>query len=164
MTASGDSPGDIKMAKRQRKSSGRMASKGYPNPIDVHVGARIRLRRTLLGMSQGTLAEAIGLTFQQVQKYERGTNRVSSSRLVDMANALDVDVSYFFQEMPADVEKQTPAMLMSVKKLPAMDQEKDPMARRETLELVRAYYRIPDPAVRKRLAELTKTVARRESE
>ena len=152
------------MAKRQRKSSGRMASKGYPNPIDVHVGARIRLRRTLLGMSQGTLAEAIGLTFQQVQKYERGTNRVSSSRLVDMANALDVDVPYFFQEMPADVERQTPAMLMNVKKLPAMDQDKDPMARRETLELVRAYYRIPDPAVRKRLAELIKTVARRESE
>jgi transcriptional regulator with XRE-family HTH domain len=141
-----------------------MASKGYPNPIDVHVGARIRLRRTLLGMSQGSLAEAIGLTFQQVQTYERGTNRVSSSRLVDMANALDVDVPYFFQEMPADVEKQTPAMLMNVKKLPAMDHEKDPMARRETLELVRAYYRIPDTAVRKRLAEPTKTVARRESE
>jgi transcriptional regulator with XRE-family HTH domain len=152
------------MAKRQRKSSGRMASKGYPNPIDVHVGNRIRLRRTLLGMSQTVLAEAIGLTFQQVQKYERGTNRVSSSRLVDMANALDVDISYFFQEMPPDVEKQTPAMLMNVKKLPTLDQGKDPMARRETLELVRAYYRIPDPAVRRRLAELTKAVAKRESE
>jgi ribosome-binding protein aMBF1 (putative translation factor) len=76
------------MAKRQRKSSRRMASKGFPNPIDVHVGARIRLRRTLLGISQTTLAEALGLTFQQVQKYERGGNRVSSSRLVDMANAL----------------------------------------------------------------------------
>src|ERR1044072_7413625 len=81
-----------------------------------------------------------------------------------MANALDLDVSYFFQEMSADVEKQTPAMLMSVKKLPTMDQDKDPMARRETLELVRAYYRIPDPAVRKRLAELTKAVAKRDSE
>jgi transcriptional regulator with XRE-family HTH domain len=152
------------MAKRQRKSSGRMASKGYPNPIDVHVGARVRLRRTLLGMSQGVLGEAIGLTFQQVQKYERGTNRVSSSRLVDMANALDVDVSSFFQEMSAEVEKQTPAMLIDAKTLPTMDQEKDPMARRETPELVRAYYRVPDPAVRKRLAELTKTMARRESE
>ena len=61
------------MKKRQRKSSGRMASKGFPNPIDVHVGGRIRLRRTLLGISQSTLAEALGLTFQQVQKYERGT-------------------------------------------------------------------------------------------
>ena len=148
------------MSKHQRKSSGRMASKGFPNPIDVHVGGRIRLRRTLLGMSQERLAEAIGLTFQQVQKYEKGTNRVSSSRLVDMANALDVEVPYFFQEMAAGVEKQTPAMLMSAKALPEIDHEKDPMAKRETLELVRAYYRIPDPAVRKRLAELTKAVAK----
>ncbi len=73
------------MAKRGRKSSGRMASQGFPNPIDVHVGSRIRLRRTLLGMSQERLAEAIGLTFQQVQKYEKGANRVSSSRLYDLA-------------------------------------------------------------------------------
>ena len=148
------------MARRQRKSSGRMASKGYPNPIDVHVGSRIRLRRTLLGISQTALAEAIGLTFQQVQKYEKGANRVSSSRLVDMANALDVSVPYFFEEMSATVQGQTPAMLMDVKKLPRLDDEKDPMIKRETLELVRAYYRIADPAVRKRLAELTKAVAR----
>jgi transcriptional regulator with XRE-family HTH domain len=148
------------MKKRQRKSSGRMASKGFPNPIDVHVGGRIRLRRTLLGISQEKLAEAIGLTFQQVQKYEKGANRVSSSRLLDMANALDVTVSYFFEEMSATVQGQTPAMLMDVKKLPRPDDEKDPMVKRETLELVRAYYRIPDPAVRKRLAELTKAVAK----
>ncbi len=89
------------MAKRARKSSGRMASKGFPNPIDVHVGARIRLRRTLLGISQVALAEAIGLTFQQVQKYEKGVNRVSASRLVDLANALDVSIPYFFDEMSA---------------------------------------------------------------
>jgi transcriptional regulator with XRE-family HTH domain len=148
------------MAKRQRKSSGRMASKGYPNPIDVHVGARIRLRRTLLGISQTALAETIGLTFQQVQKYEKGTNRVSSSRLVDVANALDVDVSYFFQEMSSTTEKQIPAMLMNAKSLPVVDDEKDSMARRETLELVRAYYKIRDPAVRKRLRELVGSVAK----
>jgi transcriptional regulator with XRE-family HTH domain len=71
--------------KRSRKSSGRMASKGFPNPIGVHVGKRDRLRRTLLGMSQASLGEAIGLTFQQVQKYEKGMNRVSSSRLLDLA-------------------------------------------------------------------------------
>lgn len=69
--------------KRQRKSSGRMASKGFPNPIDVQVGNRIRVRRTLLGLSQERLADALGLAFQQVQKYERGANRVSSSRLYD---------------------------------------------------------------------------------
>ena len=68
-----------------------MASKGFPNPIDVHVGSRIRLRRTLLGMSQERLAEAIGLTFQQVQKYERGANRVGSSRLFDLSRVLDVN-------------------------------------------------------------------------
>ena len=76
--------------RKPRKSSGRMASKGFPNPIDVHVGRRIRQRRTLLGMSQEKLAEAIGLTFQQVQKYERGSNRVSSSRLFDLTHVLDV--------------------------------------------------------------------------
>ena len=152
------------MAKRQRKSSGRMASKGFPNPIDVHVGNRIRLRRTLLGISQAALADALGLTFQQVQKYEKGANRVSSSRLLDMANVLDVTVSYFFEEMAAGVSEQTPSNLMSAKKLPAIEQEKDPMARRETLELVRAYYRIEDPAVRKRIAELTKAVSRASDE
>ena len=104
--------------------------------IDVHVGARIRLRRTLLGISQERLAEAIGLTFQQVQKYEKGSNRVSSSRLVDLANVLDVSVPYFFEEMGADVQNQTPAMLMSAQRLPNIDHEKDPLARRETLELV----------------------------
>jgi len=148
------------MAKRTRKSSGRMASKGFPNPIDVHVGARIRLRRTLLGMSQERLAEAIGLTFQQVQKYEKGANRVSSSRLVDMANALDVSIPYFFDEMSAAVRGQTPSELMRTKTRPENDHEQDPMARRETLELVRAYYKIGDPAVRKRVFELTKAVAK----
>lgn len=146
--------------KRARKSSGRMASKGFPNPIDVHVGARIRLRRTLLGISQMTLADAIGLTFQQIQKYEKGSNRVSSSRLVDIANALDVSVPYFFEEMSAGVRAQAPSELMRTKLRPKNDQPKDPMARRETLELVRAYYRIAQPEVRKRLGELIKIVAR----
>ncbi len=148
------------MKKRARKSSGRMASKGFPNPIDVHVGARIRLRRTLLGISQSTLAEMIGLTFQQVQKYERGVNRVSSSRLVDLANALDVTVSYFFEEMPAGVKAQSPSELIRTNSRPENDEEKDPLAKRETLELVRAYYKIQDPAVRKRLRDLVGVVAK----
>ena len=98
--------------KRARKSSGRMASKGFPNPIDVHVGSRIRLRRTLLGMSQERLADAIGLTFQQVQKYERGANRVGSSRLFDLARVLDVAVAYFFEEMAPGLQDKTPSKLM----------------------------------------------------
>ena len=89
-------PRESKKMARPRKSSGRMASKGFPNPIDVHVGSRIRLRRTLLGMSQERLAEAIGLTFQQVQKYERGANRVSASKLWEIAAALKTPVAYFY--------------------------------------------------------------------
>ena len=149
------------MAKRQRKSSGRMASKGFPNPIDVHVGARIRLRRTLLGISQTRLAEAIGLTFQQIQKYEKGANRVSSSRLVDLANTLDVTVSYFFEDMSAGVGAQTPSALMKAGQRPeTIDNENDPLTKRETLEFVRAYYKIQDPAVRKRLRDLVGAVAK----
>lgn len=145
---------------RPRKSSGRMASKGFPNPIDVHVGNRIRVRRTLLGMSQESLADAIGLTFQQIQKYEKGANRVSSSRLLDIAGVLDVEIQFFFAEMSAAVAKQTPSQLIHDNELPDTAFDKDPMARRETLELVRAYYAISEPAVRKRLRDLVASVAK----
>ncbi|MFP6756792.1 MAG: helix-turn-helix transcriptional regulator, partial [Alphaproteobacteria bacterium] len=79
-----------------------------PNPVDIHVGSRIRLRRTLLGMSQEKLGKAIGLTFQQVQKYERGTNRVGSSRLFQLAKILDVPVSFFFDDMSAEIASGQP--------------------------------------------------------
>src|SRR5690348_18309853 len=85
-----------------------------PNPIDIHVGSRVRLRRTLLGMSQEKLGEAIGLTFQQVQKYERGANRVGSSRLFDLGRVLDVPISYFFEDMPNAVQEKSPSKLMGV--------------------------------------------------
>src|ERR1700719_3453420 len=74
-----------------------------PSPIDVHVGSRIRLRRTLLGMSQERLGDALGLTFQQVQKYERGMNRVGASRLFDLSRVLDVPISFFFDDLPETV-------------------------------------------------------------
>ena len=148
--------------RKPRKSSGRMASKGFPNPIDVHVGRRIRQRRTLLGMSQEKLAEAIGLTFQQVQKYERGGNRVSSSRLFDLTHILDVPISYFFDEMGAGVADKSPSRLMGVpaSKMQKATAEPDPLAKRETLELVRAYYKIAEPRVRKRVFALTKAIAK----
>ena len=147
-------------APKGRKSSGRMASKGFPNPIDVHVGQRIRLRRTLLGMSQEKLGEAIGLTFQQVQKYERGANRVGSSRLFDLGRVLDVTISYFFEDMPSSVQEKSPSKLMGVATPAPVDYEPDPMAKRETLELVRAYYKIPHASVRKRIFALTKALAK----
>lgn len=145
---------------RGRKSSGRMASLGFPNPIDVHVGQRIRQRRTLLGMSQEKLGEAIGLTFQQVQKYERGANRVGSSRLFDLARVLDVPMTYFFDEMSASTAAKSPSRLRGLAEPKAEPFEPDPLAKRETLELVRAYYRITDPQARKRLFELTKALGR----
>lgn len=131
-----------------------------PNPIDVHVGSRVRLRRTLLGMSQEKLGEAIGLTFQQVQKYERGANRIGASRLYDLSRVLDVPVSYFFEEMASDVAHAAEARLGGMSEAaPSTTYEADPMMRRETLELVRAYYRIADPQVRRRLFDLTKAIA-----
>ncbi|MFC5359543.1 helix-turn-helix domain-containing protein [Azospirillum himalayense] len=131
-----------------------------PNPIDVHVGSRVRIRRTLLGMSQEKLGESIGLTFQQVQKYERGANRIGASRLFDLSRVLDVPVSFFFDDMPADVAtaKVEDDADTSGQDLGAF--EPDPMAKRETLELVRAYYRINDPSVRKRMFELVKAVGK----
>src|SRR5579872_1601759 len=78
-----------------RSARGRMPS-GKPNPVDAHVGTRVRMRRTLLGMSQEKLGDSLGLTFQQVQKYERGANRVGASRLFELSRVLDVPVSFFF--------------------------------------------------------------------
>lgn len=141
----------------KRSSRGRTPS-GKPNPVDVHVGGRVRLRRTLLGMSQEKLGEALGLTFQQVQKYERGANRIGASRLWDLSRVLDVPMSYFFEDMNEDTVLHSP---MNIAQMPSEPQghEADPMTKRETLELVRAYYRIANPAVRKRVFELTKTLA-----
>ncbi len=130
---------------------------GKPSPVDVHVGARVRMRRTLLGMTQTSLGEAIGLTFQQVQKYERGTNRIGSSRLYDVARVLDVPVEFFFEDMPAEVAASSPGRRPRKAQKPP-SYEIDPMAKRETLELVRAYYKISNPQVRKRLFEMVKAI------
>lgn len=141
----------------RRSSRGRMPS-GKPNPVDVHVGSRVRLRRTLLGLSQEKLGEAIGLTFQQVQKYERGANRIGASRLWDLSRVLDVPVSFFFEEMDDSVASRSPRNVMRGAEEEA-EAEADPMTKRETLELVRSYYRIIDPSIRKRIYDLTKTLA-----
>jgi transcriptional regulator with XRE-family HTH domain len=148
---------------RKKANRGRTPT-GAPNPIDVHVGARMRLRRTLLGLSQERLGELIGLTFQQVQKYERGANRVSCSRLFDLTRALDVPISYFFDEMSDDVSNMSPVKM--VREPPLHDlppAEADPRLRRETLELVRNYYSITDPAVRRQIYDLAKALTDRDS-
>jgi transcriptional regulator with XRE-family HTH domain len=130
--------------------------------VDVHVGTRIRQRRSLLGMSQAKVGDAVGLTFQQIQKYERGANRIGSSRLYEFAKVLDVPVSYFFDEMPANALSGRPMSGRGRKGFgeagTPFEQEKDPLVKRETLELVRAYYKIREGRVRKRIFEMVKAV------
>jgi transcriptional regulator with XRE-family HTH domain len=131
-----------------------------PSPIDVHVGSRIRLRRTLLGMSQERLGESLGLTFQQVQKYERGVNRVGASRLFDLSRVLDVPISFFFDDMPDSLAANFGGVpSRRTGSVEAQDPfGDDTLSRRETLELVRAYYRITDPSIRKRVFDLIKSM------
>ena len=130
----------------------RTVAKDGPHPIDVHVGSRVRLRRTLLGMNQTQLGEKLGITFQQIQKYENGFNRISASRLYQMTHILDVPVLFFFDGMPPDTDDAVPQQASSG----ALG---GVLLKRETLELVRAYYRIGDPAARKHLFELIKAMA-----
>ena len=130
------------------------------NAVDVHVGKRVRLRRTLLGMSQEQLGASLNITFQQVQKYERGANRISASRLWDISQILDVQISYFLDEMTNDTMRLSPRRVSRGENINFDDDNvRDPMARRETLELVRTYYSIESSKVRKRLCEMVKSLA-----
>ena len=118
------------------------------------------MRRNLLGLSQERLGEALGLTFQQIQKYERGANRIGASRLYQISRVLEVPVSFFYEEMPVSItEAPVGSMPSGVAEAPD-HYEHDPLVKRETLELVRAYYKIADPRVRRRLFDLVKAVAR----
>ena len=123
------------------------------NEIDMHVGKRVRLRRTLRGMSQGQLGAELNVTFQQVQKYVRDANRISASRLWDISQILDVPISYFFDDMSDGTMRSSPRWISRGDSADVLngEQTKDPMARRETLGLVRTYYTFKKPAVRKRI-------------
>ncbi len=126
-----------------------------PNPVDVYVGARVKLRRTLMGMSQERLGEALGLTFQQVQKYERGANRVSASKLHRIAEVLDVPISYFFDGYTGDGE--VPATGLAEPSAPAFEHEQ--LSRKESIDLLKAYYEIEDPKLRRKVIDLIRTLA-----
>ncbi len=136
------------------------------SPIDIHVGNRMKLRRMMMGMSQERLGEQLGLTFQQVQKYERGVNRVSASRLFDLSRILDVPISFFYDDMPeplansygGQVGSQGIRRAMGFSEAQEGFGHDDTMTRKETVELVRAYYRITDTAVRKRVFELIRSL------
>jgi transcriptional regulator with XRE-family HTH domain len=140
---------------RSIRRPGRQES-DKPNPIDVQVGSRVRLRRNMLGLSQEKLGAAIGLTFQQVQKYERGANRIGASRLHELSRVLDVPVSFFFDNTDP---VRAPAIPGGFAEPPAEAFESDPLRRRETVELVEVYFEIPDMKIRRRLFELAKALA-----
>ena len=139
---------------RGRKSSGRMASLGFPNPIDVHVGQRIRQRRTLLGMSQEKLGEAIGLTFQQVQKYERGANRVSASKLWEVARALQAPVGYFYDGLAEESETSATS--------PSLSDAQDFLMTSEGIELATTFPKVSRPRLRRKILELVRIMAESE--
>lgn len=128
-----------------------------PNPIDVHVGGRVRFRRMLLGMSQEKLGQKLGLTFQQVQKYEKGLNRIGASRLFDLAQVLGVSVQFFYEEAPAGEMPAFPAEGFAEK--PDEHTIVDFLRSRDGLELNRAFVRISDPKARRAIVELVRSLA-----
>jgi transcriptional regulator with XRE-family HTH domain len=142
------------------KNNNEVAGKGaqHAHPVDVYVGKRLRLKRTLLGLSQESIGKAIGVTFQQIQKYERGINRMGASRLYDFARALGVSVSYFFEGFGEDAASTYGVYGMAEGEASTFEYS-DPTANRETMEMMRAFGRIKNPVQRKRVLELVRAMA-----
>jgi len=133
-----------------------MANKKQPNPIDIHVGSRVRLRRMMLSMSQEKLGESLGITFQQIQKYEKGTNRIGASRLQHIARVLSVPVSYFFEDAPGPVDQGQGENLSEPG---SASYVVDFLSSTEGLQLNRAFVRLKDAKVRRRIIDLVRSLA-----
>jgi transcriptional regulator with XRE-family HTH domain len=136
-----------------------MLAKKAPNPTDKHVGARVRMRRMMLGMSQEKLGDALGLTFQQVQKYEKGTNRIGASRLQQIAHILQVTVSFFFEGAPSAV---TSGRHEGMAEAPSPAYVSDFLATSDGLALTKAFMRIDDSKLRRRIVDLVEQIAGRD--
>lgn len=128
-------------------------AKKSPNPIDAHVGARLRLRRMLIGMSQERLAGELDLTFQQIQKYEKGLNRIGAGRLFEIARALDTDIQYFFDDLASG---ETLPEMSDADETRAVNRV---MSSPEGMQLMIAFARVKDPATRRRISELVQSLA-----
>jgi transcriptional regulator with XRE-family HTH domain len=135
-------------------------NKKKPNPIDIHVGSRIRLRRNMLAMSQEKLGEMLGITFQQIQKYEKGTNRVGASRLQAISSHLNVPVAYFFEDAPG--QDGSPANGFAEDEGAAY--VSDFLSSSEGVQLTRSFLKIKDQKVRRRIIDLVKTLATEDDE
>ena len=130
-----------------------------PDPIDVEVGGKIKAQRRLAGMSQDTLAARLGVTFQQIQKYEKGTNRVGASRLQHIATVLKVPVSFFFEDAPG-----TPEEAAGFAETPSHSYVVDFLSSTEGLSLNKSFVRIKDARVRRRIVDLVQTLAAEDGE
>src|ERR1700687_521176 len=130
-----------------------MLAKKAPHPTDKHVGSRVRMRRMILGMSQENLGDALGLTFQQVQKYEKGTNRIGASRLQQISHILQVPVSFFFEGAP------TPEGMTGMSEAPSPAYVADFRSSSDGLALTKAFMRIKHPNVRRRIVDLVEAIA-----
>jgi transcriptional regulator with XRE-family HTH domain len=128
---------------------------GGPHVIDVHVGSRVRLRRNMLGLSQEKLGEALGLTFQQIQKYERGVNRIGASRLMEIARVLDVPIAFFYDDTDP---VRAPPIPKDLDEAANRDPARDYLAREDAAELVASYYAIKDERLRRDLFDLIKAL------
>jgi transcriptional regulator with XRE-family HTH domain len=133
-----------------------MIAKKAPNPIDKHVGSRVRMRRMMLSMSQEKLGDALGLTFQQVQKYEKGTNRIGASRLQQIAHILQVPVSFFFEGAP---HLPGTGRWEGMGEAPSPAYVSDFLATSDGLALTKAFTRIHDPKLRRRIVDLVEQIA-----
>ena len=128
-----------------------MAGKKTPNPIDVHVGSRMRMRRMMLGLSQEKLGESLGISFQQVQKYEKGTNRIGAGRLQGIATTLEVPVSYFYEDLPGQ-EQASGFSEEGLSYVSAL------LTTQDGMDLTQAFLQINNPKLRRRVVELVKGI------
>ena len=134
-------------------------SKKSPNPIDIHVGSRVRLRRTMLGMSQEKLGDSLGITFQQIQKYEKGANRIGASRLQQISAVLKTPISFFFEDAPGSPDGTASGFAES----DSSNYVVNFLSSSEGLQLNKAFIRIKDPKVRKKIVDLVRSLADEEA-
>ena len=146
------------MAKRPKREGTEERNARRPNPMDIHVGSRVRLRRMLLGMSQEKLGDHLGLTFQQVQKYEKGINRIGASRLFDLSKTLGVPIDYFYEDAPAPATGMAEDQAGYVGKSSENDVFEF-LSTREGLELNKAFVKISDQRIRRSVVDLVRSLA-----
>lgn len=146
------------MVKNKRGNIRGRLSNGEPNPVDAYVGSRVRIRRTMLGMSQQRLAQELSVTFQQIQKYEKGLNRIGASRLWDLAQVLGVNVDFFYEDLDTEASDQSPRKLNKPLRISEDSAvfDMDILLRKDVITLMRYYAKIKDPNMAKAILDMAR--------